>query len=414
MTLLTQEGDDMAKAAIHGSMATGPEAGTQADLDRPSAIAAASYFTSLTMLAINVQPLVLGALAVGYGLTDRDLGQISAVFIGSTTLATLTAPLWVRRVDWRLFSLITLVLCSAVFAFGATSSTGTHFLLLFTVLGLVKGCVGTPAFASLGDASNPERAYSVSIIWQNVVAALVTIPLSSFVIPRYGAGGMFLALAAIFLTGVFACRWLPRRGRDVEVTPGASQAAPIFSRHAVAPLVGLLALGLFTAGVLGFWYFVERIGAGRGHSTGFIGIVLSLGALATILSAGLAAWLGGRAPSRVAVLGGSFMLLIGFALLRIPGEFAYAASAFLFSLGWGLAQPSYWAIVRKIDATSRLFVASAAAQGASGVVIGLVAGPIIERGGYDLLMIFSGGLVAAGAVCLGVAGVIGAARLQRV
>lgn len=380
----------------------------QAVLDRPSSIAAASYLTSLTQLAINVQPVILGALAVGYGLGDRALGQLSAILVGCISITNLTAPFWVRRLNWRRFSLLAIVACSLVLAFGSAASKEIQFLAIFGLLGAVQGAVGVPSFASLGDTTNPERSYGICIIFQSAVAAIAVIPLTNYIIPEFGAPGMFLFLALIVATGALVCHWLPAQGRSAGIQQEALSEPAMPPQFAIAPLIGLLAVCVFTGGVLGFWYFIERIGAAHGQSPGFIGISLSLGSISTIPAAGLAAWLGGRVSNRILIVVGSAGLLIAFAVLQVPGNAAFLIANLLFSMSWALAQPPYWAIIRKIDMTNRLFVVATAAQGASGVAIGLVSGPIIEAGGYPALMAVSACLVVVGGLILGVAGIVSA------
>jgi hypothetical protein len=111
--------------------------------------------------------------------------------------------------------------------------------------------------------------------------------------------------------------------------------------------------------------------------------------------------LGGRASSRVPIAAGSLILLLAFVVLQRDGDMAYIACNMLFSFGFGLAQPAYLAVVRKVDATNRLFVAAGGVIGASGVGIGLVAGPIIGIGGYGAMILVAAGFVVAGAVLLG-------------
>jgi hypothetical protein len=89
-------------------------------------------------------------------------------------------------------------------------------------------------------------------------------------------------------------------------------------------------------------------------------------------------------------------------VLQLDGDVAYIACNMMFSFGFGLAQPAYLAVVRKVDATNRLFVAAGGVIGAAGVVIGLVAGPIIGLGGYKAMILVAAGFVIAGAVLLGI------------
>lgn len=386
---------------------------SQPAVDAPSAVAAASYLIGINQLIMNLQPLVLGALADTYRLTDAHLGHISAIFIGFNTLAVLSAPFWIRRVNWRALSTATVVLAAVALAAGAALSTLPAILLLFAVLGVLKGALGAPSFAALGDTANPDRSYASSLIFQSLLAAAAAVPVAQWLIPKYGVVGLFLGLAVVVATGLFATRWLPAAGVvPAPAVAEASEPAPL-ARGVLAPAIGLFALGLFICGILSFWYFVERIGAARGVPAGLIGAAISLCSLATVATAGIVAWLGGRLASLAFVAIGNAVLIAGYACLIADGNLAFIASTVLFAMGWGLAQPGYWTIIRKVDATGRIFVAAPAASGVAGVLTGIVAGPIIERGGYTALIVFSGAALLASAACLLLAERVGARALRR-
>lgn len=381
-------------------------------VDAPSAVAAASYLVGINQLISNLQPLVLGALADAYHLRDAQLGHISSIFIGFNTLAVLSAPLWVRRVNWRTITMATVVLAALTLALGAALSTLPAVLLLFAVLGLIKGTLGAPAFASLGDTANPDRSYAASLIFQSLLAAAAAIPVAEWLVPGYGVVGLFLGLAALVATGLVAARWLPSSGA-APVDPATGERSSLFRpRSVLAPAIGLFALGLFVCGIVSFWYFAERIGAARGVPHGLIGAAVSLCSLATILTAGVVAWLGGRVPSLWFVVLGNLVVLGGYLCLILPQDLAFMIAATLFAMGWGLAQPGYWTIIRKVDVTGRLFVAAPAAGGLAGVLTGIIAGPIIERGGYAGLILFSSALLAASAVVLLLAARAGASAAR--
>lgn len=380
--------------------------------DRPTVIAASAYLTGVNALVINVQPIIMGALADGRGLSSGNLGQLSAIFIAFNTLCFLGAPLWIRRVSWRSVAFLSAMGASFVILSGAVAVSFTVLLLVFALLGLVKGFMGAIAFASLGDARNPDRAYGVSVVVQSVLAALVATPLSAVVLPRWGVAGLFIVLALVFTTACIACRWLPAtRAESASSEAEPDLEAPKASAAAPA-IIALAALGLFTGGIIGFWFFLERIGAARGVSGSLVGVAVSLCALSTILSAVLVAALGGRVSSMMFVWAGSAMVLAGFAALAAPGDIAFMSSALLFALGWGLAQPAYWAVVRKVDGTGRLFVAAPAVSGFAGALVGLTAGVVIAWGGYGGLIQVSGGLVMVAAILLVIAR--GFARRSRV
>jgi MFS family permease len=366
-------------------------------VDARAAIVSAAWLIALSQILINVQPLTMGAIADAYHMTDRQLGYLSAAFVGFGTLCTVSGPLWVRRTNWRIVTAGAVLLSSAILLAGSLVDSYQAFLALFATLGLVKSLVGIPSFASLGDTANPDRSYGISVAMQGVVAAAASAALASWILPKAGMHGLFYFLAAAILSGLVACLWLPTRGPVRSPGELSGPQPPIEWSRAGPVLVSLLALALFIGGILGFWYFVERIGTARGASVETVGLALSLSAFATISTAGLVAWLGGRFASMTFVLWGTLLVLSGYALLIVPGDLAYTLAVLLFALGWGLAQPAYWAISRRVDRSSRLFVAGPATGGAAGVLIGLTAGSVIETGGYGLLMGLSAGLMVGAA-----------------
>src|SRR5690349_7721498 len=120
--------------------------GQASDVDRWTAVGAASILIAITQLVVNVQPLLLGSLAVHEGYTDRQLGIASSALVGGASLISATGPLWVRRVNWRtatlgflLASLVSIWLTSLVTSFAALCAA-------FALLGLLQGGIGVPAF----------------------------------------------------------------------------------------------------------------------------------------------------------------------------------------------------------------------------------------------------------------------------
>jgi predicted MFS family arabinose efflux permease len=353
----------------------------------------------LNALMGNVQPLILGALADGYHLGVRDLGHISSAYVGTNTVAMLLGPLWIRRWNWRRVTLVSALIAAVLASSGALAQTATSVLLVFGLLGIAHAFLGAPSFACLGDATDSDRSYAVSVISQSFVAAVIAAPLSAYVVPTFGAKGLFLFLGLLFLSAAPACIWLPAGGR----APGEPETGPVarITALALAPaLAATLALALFMAGALAFWYFDERLGAHRGVTGAVVGATVSGISILSIPAAGVVAWLSKKISSLAFVSLGTCIIIAGYLTLRVPGVGAYVIGNLGFAIGWAVATPGYYAVLRRADPTGRLFVAAPAVGGGAGVVTGLVAGPIIEWGGYASLIAFSGGLTIAAALTL--------------
>lgn len=369
----------------------------------PAAVWSGGYLSALNQLFSNTQPIVLGTLAVQFGLSGGLLGQFNAVFIAAGMLSTLSAPWWVRQFNLRLVSLIAIAGAglSCLLGIGLTSTFG--LFTLFALLGFFKGMLAPPAFLLMGDASDPNRGFAIGVMMQGLLAAFAILLLGTFVIPAAGATGMYIALSAIIATGFVVLPTTPK-GTTGERQVEGSAGAPIFSGAAVPPIAVLIAIALFVAGILGYWTFVERIGAEHGVPLSMVGLAISLCALASVASSGAVAWIGERVPATISIITGTLVVLTSFGLLHLPGTLSFIVSNLLFALGWGLAQPSYWTIARNVDATNRLFVAAPAAAGVGGVASGLLAGPIIRWGGFGgMTMTSAAMLIAAAALAATVA-----------
>jgi hypothetical protein len=372
-------------------------------IDAPATIAAASVLTGINVLIINLQPIIMTTLADSRGLTDATLGQINAISIGFGTVSLISAPLWLRAVNWRIVCWLGIAIASITLLAGAIVSSIWLFMVVFGLQSFAQGFPGAVSFAYLGNTQNPDRAYGASVMAQSLLPAIAAIPLSSWIVPAYGAVGLFVSLALLTGVGLIACRWLPAHSNEKTARQVSAADAPFTFESVLPPSIALLASVLITAGIIGFWIFIGRIGASMGVSHDLVGLAVSLSALATMLTATLVTWLGGRLSSLTFALTGVGMIIGGYILTLGHGGLAYTSGTMLYALGWGFAQPGYWAVLRKVDVTGRLFVAAPATVGIAGVGIGLLAGPAIEHGGFPDLIILCAGLVVASAIALLVA-----------
>ena len=362
-----------------------------------AATASGVYLLSINALFSNIQPLLLGALAGAYGLKTGQLGNFTAAFVGASALSNLSSPLWIERVNWR-FTSMAAVIGSALLLVSASTLTSPALLpVLFAMIGVCNGLISSPSFASLGQAKNPERAYGAVTTGQSVCVAAVSAGISNLVIPTFGLSGFLLTLAAIMLTGFLASWFLPATGSRPKARSGGAKEANLLSKAAVPAFVSLAGLFLFLFGVFLYYYFIERIGHDRGIPIGVIGAILSAAALSSLPTSLVVTVWGGRVPAITLLIWGSVVLVACCLVLALDGLVPYAGSVLLFGLGYGLTQPSYWAVLRNSDLTNRLFVAAPAALGAAGVSASLCAGPITERYGFAGLETSSAAMTISGA-----------------
>ncbi len=371
-------------------------------------VLAAAYVSALGNLVSNVMPLLLGALADRYGLSDGALGQFNAAFIAATMVTGLSAPYWVPRFDWRVASYIAITGAVAALVIGTGAATIASLLILFAALGLFLGTLLPISFAALGETRFPNRSYATGVTMQSLLAAVANLGISVVLMPFWGVSGILLGLALMVASGAMAIRRHPRGG-VASPAPASDHSTPrghLLTRAALPAMLMLLAIALVIGGIQGYWAFVERIGVGHGLAAEAIAATLSLCALASIVNSAVVAWIGDRIRAITIIVAGTVIVNLSFFLLTFPGIVPFVASNILFASAFGLLVPSYWAVLKRVDATDRLFVAGPAAASAGAVAVSLVAGTVIGAGGYIGLTIFDGALTIIAAL---LAVVVGAA-----
>jgi predicted MFS family arabinose efflux permease len=364
-------------------------------VDHWIAISAASMLIGINQLIINIQPLLLGALAEGNGLDDRQLGLISSALLGGATLASASAPFWVRRVDWRRATMLFIAMAILALLATARLSSFPTLCAAFALIGLLKGAIGVPSFASLGDTQNPERNYGISVAVQAAMAAIAAVPLAAYLIPKYGPNGVYYCLIAVLVIGFWGAFRLPSKGTHGQA---AGELAPISWSRGLAPFaILMIAMMSFTIGVTGFWFYLERIGHAQHVPAAMIGVAVGATALISIPGSMLATWLSRWLRGVHFVLIGSTLIVSGYLLVSLAQSTSFLSGSLIFAFGWGIAQPGYWAMATDRDPTGRLFVLSPALSGLAAALTGLIAGPIIAASGYNGLIISSGVFIAVGA-----------------
>lgn len=358
-------------------------------------VRAGAYLGALSLLLPNIQPLVLGALADRHGLAPGLLGQLNSTYLGAGLIPALSAPLWVPRVPWRPVYRLALAIALAAFVAGPLAASPWALLLLFGLLGFSLGTLYPIMFAALGEEEDPGRAYAIGATAQGILAALWSMALSLVILPAWGTTGMFFGFAALVLAGFAMVGASPARMPAVHnPEPLAGADAPAAGHGAGYAVVALLAIALLNCGILGYWTFIERIGVAHHLTPQFIGLVVGVCAFGAIFTSAIVAWLGRRVASSSVALFGAATIIAAFLLVLAPGPLPFALSNALFPLGWGLVLPGYWAVVREVDLTERLFSAAPAAGGLGAVAAGLFAGPVLAQVNF-------GGLIALDIVILG-------------
>jgi predicted MFS family arabinose efflux permease len=370
------------------------------------AIAMALALSVTGVLMFKVLPLIVGAAADEFGLEPRQIGLLASSDLAGITLASLLAPLWVRRVNWRAIAFAALALVVVGNVASAAIDTLGPLLAVRVVTGFGEGMASGLALVVLSDTRNPDRAFGLAVgapILVGLLAFQVMPPLAH----AYGYDGVVLALAglaALFMAGL---PWLPARGRPVPTAGERRESAQVDAARATGRAeaghgrglvaTALAAAAVYHVGLGAVWAFVERMGVAAGFEREWVGSMLGIavvfGLAGSLLATTIGVALGRLWPIALAVAG----QVAALALLVEPVSrtgFVVAACAFQFL--WLLSVPYQLGIVAAADRGGRVFVLALAFQ-----ALGVAAGPVIA--GFLLGPEGFAPVRWLAAVCLGVA-----------
>ena len=340
-------------------------------------------------LVIFITPGFLAVIAQKTGFDNDELGYLAALDINAMAVTVGLSTFALARVPWRIAVALGLaliivgnLLTAAVVSFPAMAAARI-------VAGAGEGVAIGFAFAALGRASNPDRAFSIYL----VVGALLS---SAFLyaLPAIQAAvtpsALFLIVAglnALVMLSLFA---FPDGSKDEpDIFAGAGK---LDMRYASGALLGVFLL-FFAMG--GMWSYSERIGMASLLSADVIAKGLSIGTIAGVVGAGLAGVLprrwGRSWPLVVTAITGvaSFLMYRG---QVVPNNFIVATVLMMFS--WNFAQPLLSGICSEACGRGRVVCAMGSIQ-TFGTGLGPAAAAATLVTGSFSVMIYSAAVVLA-------------------
>jgi len=330
---------------------------THAPRLKPGGLVSAVIIGIIGAMVIFVTPGFLAVVAAHAGLDDAHLGYIAAWDINAMGVTVAISAFMLTRCDWRVAIGIALALV-ALGNFGTAMASGYAGIALARIVaGAGEGIAVGFAFAALGRARNPDRAFAIYLVAGALVSSLILFTLPDLLV-SITPGGIFIANGMLAVIAALAIFQFPD-GRDEDDM--FSNSGVRINRFLAFSALATVFLYFFATSAM--WSYVERIGMASQLSPSTIAEGLSLGTLAGVVGAGLAGMLPqrwGRALPLIIsgiVSVASFQMLLG----NVPAT-SFVIAVILLLLGWNFAQPFLSGICSEADSCGRVVCAMGAIQ----------------------------------------------------
>lgn len=340
-------------------------------------ILAVSMVSAIGGLVFNTMPFLLGTAGAAFEFSPGKLGTLSLTAGIGYLLGTLTGPLWVDRVNWRVAAVV-IVICVIASFLAASRLSETFIFGGFAVFGFFCALAIALAMRVLADMPDPERAYGTRLSVELVSIGVFLIILPILFIEKYGFSGAMIGLACFALLLGLGTIFFPQHSSS-EVAmktkgfPSWTQAGPSWTVLAIFTIYLLANVGLFF-----FLYVIAQDFGPTDVQNGLMfGVLKWLGGAAGAIGAIIGARAGLRIPHVAALI----ILLIGVLGLFLAKNFTvFMISSWVWEFGFTLGCLYQTAAIVRFDVSNKLVVLVPMAFGISMILGGKMAGQLLESG----------------------------------
>jgi predicted MFS family arabinose efflux permease len=374
---------------------------TQAD--RPEAIVACVGMAILGFSLFMGMPILVGALVDDFGFSEEQVGYLASADLGGMFVASLITSLLVTRVNRRMLAsagIAAAILCNLL---SLNENAFQNLLPIRFLAGTGAGLAYAIAVAVLAGSHNTARNYTFLIFGQVLTNALIlyTFPHIS---GKWGANGIFVAYCAVFSAGLLFVLWLPRyfdanAQERISRQEGARTRFPSY----LAWLCLVAVFGFYFM-IGAYWAYIERIGVNLGYDSEFIGLVLAIFTVFSLIGCVTAYWLS-RHFGQSRPLLGALLIMAGALYLHTPGidVIVYFIGLVAIFLLWNFIDIYQLGTIANIDHSGRYAALLPAAQGLSMAAGPATGGFLLGQGfGYEAVMGTGGAAVTLALFAYGI------------
>ncbi|MEP6784152.1 MAG: MFS transporter [Sphingomonadales bacterium] len=356
-------------------------------------------------MVIFITPGFLAVIAQKTGFDNDQLGYLAAWDINAMGVTVGISTFLLARVPWRravglglILIVIGNLLTAAVDSFAAMSAARV-------IAGAGEGISIGFAFAALGRAPSPDRAFSIYLVVGALLSSAFLYSLPA-IQANFAPSTVFICFAVFAVLVMTSLRAFPDGSKDEpDIFASGGRLDMRFSSGA---LLGVFLL-FFAMGAM--WSYSERIGLASGLSTGTIATGLSIGTMAGVVGAGLA----GILPRR---WGRSWPLVISgisgvASFLMFRGQVAsnsFIIAIVLLMFSWNFAQPLLSGICAEACKRGRIVCAMGSIQ-TFGTGLGPAAAAATLGTGSFLVAIYASSLILALSIAVTIATITRGQRL---
>ena len=317
----------------------------------------------------SLQPLLLGALADSGRISIAQIGEAATLEGLAMAVTTGFAGVLLTARSMRTLAVAAMIVAGVVNTLTPHMS-GAAVLAMRAVNGVCSGIMLWQMLQIIARIRVPGRIIAVVCVTQATVLSLLSLWMTTGLLPRYGATGAYLCLAGINLTLLAAAVGVPS---DLPELPIQSRSRARYRLPDWRGAAGLLLNLLQFAGIMSLWVYLPAVAGAVGQDSTSIHTAITAGLSAQIvgglLAVGLAPRLGPTAVLASCAAGS--IAAIG-VIMSAHSPPVLVAATVLFGFCWMFSFPFQAPLLILIDPSRAAVMLILSAQ-----LFGVALGPIV-------------------------------------
>lgn len=356
-------------------------------------------YSAVLYTVLLTAPVIAEKLAVEYSLAPEEIGLLFSLELGTFSLATIPAFLWLSRVNLHTASYVfTAIFILANFISGIVDSY-VMLVVWRVITSVAAGSITIITLSLAGKTSNPSRSYGFWLVTQLSMGALVlAIFPSLYADSDVSAIYWTLAGLGVLCFGIIHLIDPNSMRKSATVVRTAQPSQQFFDWRV---LVGLASVLLFYVSLTGTWSYMGQISVDAGTDLNTTSLILSVASLAGVASSVVATILGESPRAKLYIIAGYLAMVLSTAtLFGAPAAIRFAIAAIIFKFAWTFLLPYLLSAVAALRPNGQIMNIVNLMIG-SGFAIGPMLGGwlIGATGGFTAMLTVSALGLCLSAVC---------------
>ncbi|WP_380878933.1 hypothetical protein ACFB49_19400 [Sphingomonas sp. DBB INV C78] len=263
---------------------------------KPVTIVAALVLGSASLLSLGVHPILLGGLEEAGRLSKAGIGQTATLELFCLALGAAIGGYRMGRSAMRVKTAIVTLGLVAINIATAQAETMAMVLLSRAIAGFLSGLLYGAANAIIVRSDNPDRLTGILVGGSMIPSVVLAYVIPVFLIPDFGIGAGFYALAAcMIVASVFVVGLVDK----VSVLERSERIQGWFNLPLILFAVAIV---LQSGGLGAAWAYIERLADQHSFGPSVVGLAVAGSLGSQVAAAWSSAWIVPKVPKSPALL----------------------------------------------------------------------------------------------------------------